>query len=203
MILRHLIGSDKRDGFFVDIGAFHPSRSSNTYFFYLNGWTGINIDACPGSMKKFKEVRPRDINLEVGVSDQRGELTYYFIDDESSANSFSREFLASLGMLKFVTKEIKVPVVTLTDILDEHFPIGRSFDFMSVDVEGLDYNVLASNDWEKYRPRFIVVEDLHQEGEHPRVLSFLRSHDYDVCARNVIIMNRVDEYFLVDRRTLQ
>src|SRR5687767_11168484 len=59
MILRHMIGSDKRDGFYVDVGAYHPTLFSNTYFFYLHGWRGINIEARPGSQRLFNEIRPR------------------------------------------------------------------------------------------------------------------------------------------------
>src|SRR5688500_16965318 len=62
MILRHLLGSDKMDGFYVDVGAFHPTLFSNTYFFYLNGWRGINLEARPGSKQLFDKVRPRDVN---------------------------------------------------------------------------------------------------------------------------------------------
>ncbi|MCA1632167.1 MAG: hypothetical protein LC802_00260 [Acidobacteria bacterium] len=84
MILRHIIGSDKQDGFYVDVGAYHPTLFSNTYFFYLYGWRGINVEARPGSRKLFDKVRPRDINLELGISSGRGELTYYFIGEDST-----------------------------------------------------------------------------------------------------------------------
>jgi hypothetical protein len=110
MILRHVIGSDKRDGFYVDVGAYHPVLFSNTYFFYLNGWTGINIEARPGSREAFEKVRPRDINLEMGVSLNGGELTYYVIGDDSTMNSFSRDFLEQIGMLAEVKSEIQVLV---------------------------------------------------------------------------------------------
>src|SRR5215212_4407155 len=113
MILRHLIGSDKMDGFYVDVGAFDPVRGSNTHFFYLNGWRGINVEARPGSKALFDRVRPRDTNVEVGVSDERGELTYYFVGEDSTMNSFSREFLEHIDMLREVKREIAVPVVPL------------------------------------------------------------------------------------------
>src|ERR1043166_3890830 len=93
MVLRHLIGSDKMDGFYVDVGAYHPIRGSNTYFFYLHGWSGINIDANPGSKRVFDQQRPRDINLGIGVSRNAGTMPYYVISEDSTMNSFSREFL--------------------------------------------------------------------------------------------------------------
>ncbi len=200
MILRHLIGAEKKNGFYVDVGAFHPVHSSNTYLFYLNGWRGINIDACPGSMTEFNKVRPRDMNLEVGVSDVNDELTYYFIDKNSSMNSFSKEFLIEVGMHESVKKEIKVPVHKLSQILDEHLPAGQTIDFLSVDVEGFDYNALASNDWNKYRPKIVLVEDLYKDEGHSRVLDLLTSNDYEVCVKNVIVLNKVAEYFLIDKK---
>ncbi|ETD27688.1 hypothetical protein [Helicobacter canis] len=66
-IVRALLWQKHDKGFYVDVGAHHPFRFSNTYLFYTQGWSGINIDATPGSMKAFNKYRPRDINLEVGV----------------------------------------------------------------------------------------------------------------------------------------
>ena len=72
-IVRALLWEKHDKGFYVDVGAHHPFRFSNTYLFYTQGWSGINIDATPGSMKAFNKYRPRDINLEVGVG--RGRKT--------------------------------------------------------------------------------------------------------------------------------
>src|SRR5580658_8816405 len=60
----------KKNGFYVDVGAHHPKRFSNTHHFYIRGWRGINVDATPGSMKLFRRTRPDDINIEAAVSDQ-------------------------------------------------------------------------------------------------------------------------------------
>jgi hypothetical protein len=64
-------------GFYVDVGAYHPIRVSNTWLFYLKEWRGINIGASPGSMRRFKKIRPNDTNLEVAISNTDGELTFY------------------------------------------------------------------------------------------------------------------------------
>ena len=63
------------DGFYVDVGAHHPYRYSNTCFFYKQGWHGINIDAMPGSMVSFENSRPRDINLESGIGREASRLS--------------------------------------------------------------------------------------------------------------------------------
>ena len=199
MILRHLIGPDKRDGFYVDVGAWDPVRLSNTYFFYVQGWRGINIEARPGSRALFEKARPRDINVEVGISTSAGEMTYYVVGEHSTMNSFSRDFLSHIGMLGEVTREIPVQVLPLAQVLERHLPGGQAIDFMNVDVEGHDLEALRSNDWDRFRPRFLVVEEAHAAGGHSPIVSFLESRGYDVCARNVIILDKLDEYFFVDR----
>ena len=89
MILRRLFENQTK-GFYVDVGAHHPIRFSNTYFFYKKGWRGINIDAMPGSMKLFNKIRPRDINIEKAISDKKEVLTYYVFNDPA-LNGFSKK----------------------------------------------------------------------------------------------------------------
>jgi FkbM family methyltransferase len=200
MILRHLVGSEKRGGFYVDVGAYHPVRSSNTFFFYLQDWRGINVEARPGSKALFDRMRPRDTNLEVGVSTRAGELTYYVIGDDSTMNSFDRDFLEHIGMLGEVKREIPVPVRPLSDLLAEHLPKGQHIDFMNVDVEGHDIEVLSSNDWNRFRPRFVVVEDDEIDAEKSEVVRLLRAEGYELCVRNVIILDKLNSYVFIDRR---
>ncbi len=186
MILRRFLGN-KTDGFFVDIGAHHPIRFSNTYRFYLDGWRGINVDAMPGSMLPFQKKRPRDINLEVPVSDKKEVLKFY-IFNEPALNTFSeKEAQAKDGKNNYKITDVKeLQTVTLEDILHEHLPTGQQIDFMSVDVEGLDLRVLQSNNWEKYRPEYLLVEDLMSDVsdslEGP-LYKFLHSKDYKLVAR--------------------
>ena len=145
-------------GFYIDVGAFHPYRDSNTYLFYRNGWQGINIDATPNSMAAFNKIRPRDVNLECGVGEVDGIMEYYIVSDNSTMNSFSKEGLIHNGMLTEVTKTIPVKVFTLKNILEKHNSRFTEIDFITIDVEGLDYEVLNSNDWLKYKPKIIATE---------------------------------------------
>jgi FkbM family methyltransferase len=199
MMLRHMLGSDKMTGFYVDVGAFHPTLFSNTYFFYLNGWQGINIEARPGSKRMFDKVRPRDINIEIGVSSEQGEMTYYFIGEDSPMNSVSQSFLRQIQMLEHVQSEIPIPTLPLSDVLERHLPKGQSIDFLTVDVEGHDLEVLQSNDWQRFRPRIIVVEDEELDVRHSQIVNTMKAHGYEVCAQNVIILDKINEYFLIDR----
>lgn len=149
----------KNRGFYIDVGANHPTKASNTYFFYKKGWSGINIDALPESINMFKKKRKKDINIEVGVSDSLGILNFH-IFKESSYNTFDEDVVSKIEKISPVTKVKKVPVKPLTMILDELNIF--CIDFMSVDVEGFDLNVLISNNWEKYRPKVVIVEDFYR-----------------------------------------
>ena len=159
-ILLSRIFGEQAEGFYVDVGAHHPRRFSNTYLFYKRGWRGINIDALPGSMKVFQKLRPHDINLELAVSEREQVLTYYMFN-EPALNGFSKTISEKRQTDEYkITNTIDVLAFPLYVILDKHLPLGQSIDFLSVDVEGLDLQVLESNDWKKYSPKVILVEIL-------------------------------------------
>lgn len=147
-------------GFYVDIGAHHPIRFSNTWFFYKKGWRGINIDPTPGSMKTFRWLRYRDINLEIGVASQKGEMVF-FCFNEPALNTFDKQLAIVRNNQNpyYIIKQTQVPIMPLASILDLNLPKDQKIDFLTIDVEGLDLVVLQSNDWNKYSPDYILVED--------------------------------------------
>ncbi len=163
LLLLRAIG-DKGLGFYVDVGAHHPRRFSNTYLFYRRGWRGINIDAMPDSMKAFNKERPRDINIEAAISDSNSEITYLMLN-EPALNSFDAQLSCSRaqGGAYRIIAEKKVLTRTLAQLLTEYLPQNQIIDFLSVDVEGMDLNVLRSNDWNRFRPRLVLVECLSTE----------------------------------------
>lgn len=188
----------KKNGFYVDVGAHHPKRFSNTYLFYKKGWSGINIDSMPGTEKLFKKFRPRDITLEMGVAEKEGYLDYY-IFNETALNGFSKNLSMSRDesdtsyKLQRVTK---IKVFPLRKILETHMG-ERDIDFLNVDVEGLDLQVLKSNDWSKYRPKVVLAEILdssfHELHRNPIAL-FMSEQGYIIYAK---LVNTV---FFVDSR---
>ncbi|MFH1903531.1 MAG: FkbM family methyltransferase [Candidatus Omnitrophota bacterium] len=199
MILRYIFGNQKT-GFYVDVGAHHPKRFSNTCFFYKKGWRGINIDTMPGSMEEFNKRRPRDINVELAISSKKHELTYY-IFDEPALNSFSKELSESRGGCGGKYKIIdvkKLETFRLEEVLDKHLPKNQIIDFMSVDVEGLDFDVLVSNNWNKYKPKVLLVE-IYSESvaglmEH-EITKFLKNYGYIIFAKcpNTVIFKFLPE----------
>ncbi len=150
----------QREGFYVDVGAHHPTRFSNTHIFYAYGWSGINIDPHPDSLALFERDRPRDINLQVAISDKAEPLTFYMFD-ETSVSSFDEALSKGPRRARYniVGTTTLVPR-RLDEVLGEHLPEGQSIDFLNVDVEGFDLNVLRSNDWSRFRPTFVLVESL-------------------------------------------
>lgn len=168
-------------GFYVDVGAHHPVRFSNTYLFYKRGWRGINIDAMPSSMKKFDRVRPRDINIECGVAGSAGRLKYHRFN-EPALNTFDADEAERKNKPPYqLIDTVEVAVERLDALLTRHLPAGQQIDFLSVDVEGKDEEVLRSNDWSRYRPRFILAETLRTDMLHLRgcpVVQFLCSVGY-------------------------
>jgi FkbM family methyltransferase len=152
---------DVATGFYVEVGSHHPFRFSNTYLFYRRGWQGICIDPLPNSKALFNKWRPRDLALELGVSIMPSNMKYYLFN-EPALNTFDPSLAKERDGLRnfriIGTKD--VPTQPLSSILDTHLPANQPIDFLSVDVEGLDLQVLQSNDWNKYRPRLVVAECL-------------------------------------------
>ncbi len=153
-----------RPGFYVDVGAYSPKQLSNTFSFYKLGWRGINIDATPGSMKAFDVIRRHDINVEAVISVDPGTHTLYSWGLPSTINTLSADLAqAWTEELGTAPTEMSIQTVTLSSVLDKHLPPGQRIDFLTIDAEGHDLEVLRSNDWDRYRPELVVVEQMSDE----------------------------------------
>jgi FkbM family methyltransferase len=154
VLLRRLFPPDHR-GFYIDVGANDPLENSVTRYFYEQGWQGINIEP-GGSFTQLVKHRPRDVNLNLGLSNVVGRKTFYdFIDyhAESTCSVAEAEAKRARG-LRCVERSIAV--TTLKAVCEEH--VHRPIDFLSIDVEGHEREVLEGGDWERFRPVAIVVE---------------------------------------------
>lgn len=199
LVLARLFGNQTKSGFFVDIGAHHPVRYSNTYYFYRRGWTGLNVDALPGTEKLFRRMRPRDVTVECGIGAKEGALTY-FVFNEPALNTFSEQEAEKKNHPPYrIINKVQLPIITLAQLLDRHLPKGKMIDFMTVDVEGLDHEVIASNDWNRYRPKVLLVELLDTRLEdlsnHPTA-QLLQEQRYRVYAKTY------NTFFFVDKEAV-
>lgn len=176
----------KRIGFYVDVGAYHPKHYSNTYLLHKKGWRGINIDPNLDTVKLFEKQRPNDINLEIGISQEPTHLIYYTFS-HSNWNTFSKEkadvWRRKPG-IRFLG-ERKVLCAPLREILKQNLSIGFQIDLMNVDAEGMDLDVLESNDWEIYSPRVVIVESAEFNPDTPsdnKIYLFMRKKSYRLYA---------------------
>jgi FkbM family methyltransferase len=186
-ILEKYFGEHTNTGFFIDVGANHPHKFSNTFKLYLKGWRGINIDANPGTKKLFDEFRPGDINIETGISKVPGQLEYHIFEhslfntfDKETAMAHVKEF--DVKITEVVTLETK-PLAAVLDALNMELP---KIDFLTVDVEGLDLEILESNNWKKYKPEVILIEVLHSDLENIKdkaVYQYLHNLGYKLFAK--------------------
>jgi FkbM family methyltransferase len=186
MILRRIFDG-RPHGFYVDVGAHHPRRFSNTFFFYRRGWSGINIEPNPDGMREFRAERTRDINLQLGVSDRPGKLTYYLFD-EPALNTFDGELVAQrldTTPYKVIAKQ-EIAVERLDAILGQYMTVERKISFLTVDVEGLDLSVLMSNDWDRFRPECVLAEALSTSLETAMqgdLCAFMQDRQYELFAK--------------------
>jgi FkbM family methyltransferase len=146
-----------KPGFYIDVGANEPVRNSVTRHFYELGWHGINVEPATHPFGLLAAERERDVNLNVAVSDAEGELTLYELPPDLSAGStLSDANAARHREAGHPAVERTVPTLTLAQICERH--ADATIDFLSVDVEGHEREVLAGGDWKKWRPRIVVVE---------------------------------------------
>lgn len=177
----------KRKGVYVDVGAFHPKLFSNTYLFYKRGWRGVCVEPRPDAQAQFKKVRPGDRFVAMGVGKKKDVLEYWEFNDPA-ANTFSsrqaKKNTTEAG--RKLVRKVNVAVMPLRDIMAQAGMDKEKIDLLSVDVEGMDLEVLESNDWEKYRPEIVICEDLDFEMENwsrSKVVSFLVGNDYRLVAK--------------------
>jgi FkbM family methyltransferase len=132
----------------------------------LRGWTGLCVDPNPDFKRLYGKIRPNDIFLNIGISDEQGSLEYYKLKDKLSVrNSFSKEYIDNNNLNDDIEQIYNIQVKTLNDIFNTELD-SKQIDFLTIDVEGLDLQVLKGNDWNKHRPSIICVEShlqLHED----------------------------------------
>lgn len=159
--------SEKKKGIYVDVGAYHPYRFSNTYWAYQLGWTGINIEPNVDNLKLFSALRPNDININCGVSNNECMLNYYSFK-EGALNTFVKRNADDIGDIQNVTM---VKTDTLKNILSNEKI--QKIDFIDIDVEGMEMNVLMSIDWRK-----TVIDCVLVEQRNMTILDVINSEEY-------------------------
>jgi FkbM family methyltransferase len=171
---------DQSTGFYIDVGANDPVVSSITKYFYESGWTGINVEPAPGPYALITNDRRRDVNLNVGCSNKAGSMRLYVARGATGLSTFTAGEADQHRKNGYAIDPIDVPVMTLESICAEHVK-ERVIDFLSIDVEGHERQVLEGADFRRYRPRVIVIEATRPNTTEPtyeRWEELITSHDY-------------------------
>jgi hypothetical protein len=153
-VITQWVGKHNNAGFFVDVGCYHPVKHSNTFELYKRGWRGINVDLEASKILSFKIRRPGDVNVLSAVSDKAGQVDVFAPKRFSVLTTIDKQKATECNFQKIGV----IPCDTLTNIIDNTKFKGHRIDLLSIDVEGVDLNVLMSLDFERYSPRLIVIE---------------------------------------------
>ena len=178
---------DVKEPRYLDIGAHHPQKLSNTFLFYQAGASGVLVEPNPAFAELVRATRPRDKCLNVGMAGKSGVDVPFYVMASDTLSTFSKA--EADRMVAECRQEIcevrKLEVLSVADVLDTHFPTG--VDYVSMDVEGLELELLEGFDFEKNRPAVLCIETLSYaiDGTGKKaddVISFLIDHRYTVHA---------------------
>ena len=167
---------NEKKGFYVDIGCYHPTHINNTYLLYKKGWNGINIDVSQFSIDLFKFMRPDDLNYKCAVSETKKKVNLYYQKEYSQLISINK-----LTAKKFIKGRLKKKIInsfSLEEILSWGKYKDYEIDFLDVDVEGADLQVLKGLNFSKRKPKLICVE-IHQKNfKKHKIYRFLIKKKY-------------------------
>ena len=147
---------NKPKGFYIDVGCYHPLDGNNTQLLYKKGWNGINLDINYYSIKLFNFLRKRDINIHSGISNKKDRLTMYYRKEINMLNTLDDK-IAKMSFRNGYKKK-NIQVNTLNYFISKYFKKLDMIDFINIDAEGLEFNVLKSLNFKIYKPKLICVE---------------------------------------------
>ena len=139
-----------KKGVYLDIGCYHPIRGSLTYKLFKKGWKGINVDLSRESIDLFDISRPKDLNLNMAISDKNITTKYFQVGNINQANSLEKINGA---------KKIQIDSINI-DTLIKKFDL-KKIDYLNIDAEGADYKIITGFSLKKIRPILITIEDVN------------------------------------------
>lgn len=160
-------------GYFVEVGARDGVKTSNSLLLEQKGWTGICVEADVGNFHRLVVNRPKCKNYQCIVYHTDDEQVEFFIGESSGCGSIYQGDHQNGSVTVLQTK-------TLTSILDES-KAPNNIDYISVDVEGAELDVLKGFDFEKYKVDYWTIEHNNVEEAMTSILKIMTSHGYEVC----------------------
>jgi len=187
----------QKKGFYIDVGAHDPEYFSVTKLFYDLGWSGINVEPQIKYHERLESARKRDINLNIAVSNFRGKAMITEYPNADGLSTLSSKMVESyktdkvFGEVTNESRRYKVNTMSLSAIFKKYCN-EREVNFLKIDVEGFEEEVLLSNDWVLYRPWVICIEANHKVNQWEKIL---KNANYIK-----VFFDGLNEYYLADER---
>ncbi len=183
---------------YLDLGAYHPTQLSNTYYFYRKGARGVCVEPDPYLFKQFRAKRRRDLCVNAGVGAASVPAVDFYIMSPRTLNTFSREEadqFAKNGVHR-IHEVIQVPVISINDLIQRYCQACPNF--ISLDVEGLDFEIIQAMDFDRHRPQAMCVETLEYRDDRtakkrPEITAAMAEKGYFVYADTYINTIYVDQ----------
>ena len=167
---------DKKSGFYVDVGCYHPIHRNNTYLLHKQDWKGINIDVSQFSIDLFNYLRPNDLNYNCAISNKNETVKIFYQKELSQLSTIENEQAKKVFQGNIKEKEIQA--FTLDKILKKDKFKDTKIDFLNIDVEGADFKVLEGLSFDKFKPELICIEIHDKEIKDSKVCKFLNDKNY-------------------------
>ena len=170
----------REKGFYVDLGCHHPKRFSNTYLLYKKGWSGINIDFNKLTIFLFNFFRLRDQNINAVISISDDPIIFFEFYESALNGILSQERVSELKKLGFKVKRKKtIRPITIQEVIEKYSLSKRHIDFLKIDVEGLDFEIIKNVELNKLDIELLMIEKSSKK-ENENIIKYLRIYSYDI-----------------------
>ena len=176
MVLNYF--KDKKNGFYVDVGCYHPVHRNNTYLLHKQNWCGVNIDTSQFSIDLFNNMRPKDLNYNCAISNKKEIINLFYQKELSQLNT--TEIVQAKNVFQGHIKKKEIQAFTLDEILDEGRYKNSKIDFLDIDVEGADLKVLEGLSFDRFKPELVCVEIHAKEKKKSDIYNFLVDKNYEL-----------------------
>jgi FkbM family methyltransferase len=169
---------DRKNGFYVDVGCYHPIHRNNTHLLHMQNWSGVNVDTSQFSIDLFNFMRPKDLNYNCAISDKNENIKLFYQKELSQLSTIEKSQAGIVFQGNIKEKEIKA--FTLDEILSRDRYKNSKIDLLDIDVEGADLKVLRGLSFEKFKPELVCVE-IHAKGiKKSNIYNFLIDKNYEL-----------------------
>ena len=169
---------DRKNGFYVDVGCYHPIHRNNTHLLHMQNWSGVNVDTSQFSIDLFNFMRPKDLNYNCAISDKNENIKLFYQKELSQLSTIEKGQAESVFQGNIKEKEINA--FTLDEILSRDKYKNSKIDLLDIDVEGADLKVLRGLSFDKFKPELVCVEIHENEIKKDDIYNFLINKKYEL-----------------------